>query len=169
VLAGEQFHGAYTRASWFLRRMVRETGALTLQDAICRMTSLPARRLGLADPGRIAECRWRLFSADGDALEIQRSVAAAPAFRPALALAPEPVLQARGRPLVWPPPWPPATLQALSCSCSLFGASEVVYVLDTDSLVFQAHLAADVTHWNSQHNPLLVWACQDWLREQHAP
>lgn len=53
-LAGEVFHGAYTWASWFLRRMVRETGALTLQDAVYRMTSLPAARLGLADRGRIA-------------------------------------------------------------------------------------------------------------------
>ena len=55
VLAGEKFHGAYTWASWFLRRMVRETSALTLQDAIYRMTTLPARRLGLADRGRIAK------------------------------------------------------------------------------------------------------------------
>ena len=54
VLADEKFHGAYTWASWFLRRMVRETKALTLPDAIYRMTSLPARRLGLEDRGRIA-------------------------------------------------------------------------------------------------------------------
>jgi len=54
VLAGEKFHGAYTWASWFLRRMVRETKALTLPDAIYRLTSLPARRLGLENRGRIA-------------------------------------------------------------------------------------------------------------------
>lgn len=53
-LAGEVFHGAYTWASWFLRRMVRETGALALQDAVYRMTGLPAARLGLAGRGRIA-------------------------------------------------------------------------------------------------------------------
>lgn len=58
VLADEKFHGAYTWASWFLRRMARETGALTLPDAIYRLTSLPARRLGLGDRGRIAKgCR----------------------------------------------------------------------------------------------------------------
>lgn len=54
VLAGEKFHGAYTWAAWFLRRMVRETGALALPDAVHRLTGLPARRLGLADRGRIA-------------------------------------------------------------------------------------------------------------------
>lgn len=53
-LADEKFHGAYTWASWFLRRMVRETSALTLPDAIHRMTAMPAKRLGLADRGRIA-------------------------------------------------------------------------------------------------------------------
>ena len=55
ILANEKFHGAYTWASWFLRRMVRETKALTLADAIYRMTTLPARRLGLRDRGRIAQ------------------------------------------------------------------------------------------------------------------
>ena len=53
-LADEKFHGAYTWASWFLRRMVRETNALTLPDAVRRMTLLPAQRLGLRDRGRIA-------------------------------------------------------------------------------------------------------------------
>ncbi|MCC6193090.1 MAG: amidohydrolase family protein [Burkholderiales bacterium] len=54
VLAGETFHGAYTWAAWFLRSMVRETGALTLSEGIRRLTSMPAERLGLADRGRIA-------------------------------------------------------------------------------------------------------------------
>lgn len=53
-LAAEKFHGAYTWASWFLRRMVRETSALTLPDAVYRMTTLPAQRLGLHDRGRIS-------------------------------------------------------------------------------------------------------------------
>ena len=72
-LADEKFHGAYTWASWFLRRMVRETGALTLPDAIHRMTAMPARRLGLADRGRIASgCHadiavidWQRYSDSG--------------------------------------------------------------------------------------------------------
>jgi len=54
VLAQEKFHGAYTWASWFLRRMVRELRALTLSDAVYRLTGLPARTLGLTDRGRIA-------------------------------------------------------------------------------------------------------------------
>ena len=37
-----------------LGRYVRELGILTLAEAIRRMTSLPADRLGLADRGRIA-------------------------------------------------------------------------------------------------------------------
>lgn len=52
-LAGTTFHGAYTWASWFFRRMVRETGALAAPDAVYRMTGLPAERLGLADRGGI--------------------------------------------------------------------------------------------------------------------
>jgi N-acyl-D-aspartate/D-glutamate deacylase len=58
VLAGETFHGAYTWAAWFLRRMVRETRALSLPEGIRRLTSMPAARLGLADRGRVARgCR----------------------------------------------------------------------------------------------------------------
>ena len=52
-LAASTFHGAYTWASWFYRRMVRETGALAAGDAVHRMTGLPAERLGLADRGVI--------------------------------------------------------------------------------------------------------------------
>lgn len=59
-LAAEKFHGAYTWAAWYLRRMVRETRSLELPDAIHRLTELPARRLGLKDRGRIA----RGFHAD---------------------------------------------------------------------------------------------------------
>ena len=53
-LATSAFHGAYTWASWFYRFMVRETGALTPEDAIHRLTGLPARTLNLADRGRLA-------------------------------------------------------------------------------------------------------------------
>lgn len=47
--------GAFPR---FLGRFVRERSLLSLEDAVRRMTSLPAARLGLSEVGRIAEgCR----------------------------------------------------------------------------------------------------------------
>ncbi len=52
------FHGAYTWAAWFLRRIVRERGELTVEDGIRRVTSLPASRIGLADRGVIREGAW---------------------------------------------------------------------------------------------------------------
>lgn len=52
-LAGATFHGAYTWAAWFWRRMVRETGAFAREEAICKLTRLPAERIGLADRGRL--------------------------------------------------------------------------------------------------------------------
>ena len=50
-LGGVMFHGAYTWASWFWRFMVRQTGALTPQDAIHRLTGLPAAVLDLEGRG----------------------------------------------------------------------------------------------------------------------
>jgi N-acyl-D-amino-acid deacylase len=50
-LADSIFHGAYTWAAWFYRFMVRETRLLTPQEAVRRLTQLPAERLGLADRG----------------------------------------------------------------------------------------------------------------------
>ena len=50
-LAGSSFHGAYTWASWFYRFMVREHGLLSPQEAIHRLTALPASRLRLGDRG----------------------------------------------------------------------------------------------------------------------
>ena len=52
-LAGSTFHGAYTWASWFYRRMVRETETFSPEEGIAKMTGLPAARLGLADRGVI--------------------------------------------------------------------------------------------------------------------
>ena len=52
-LAGATFHGAYTWAAWFWRRMVRETGTFTPAEAIFKLTRLPAERIGLADRGRL--------------------------------------------------------------------------------------------------------------------
>jgi N-acyl-D-amino-acid deacylase len=45
--------GAFTWAAWFLRRLVREGQALPLEEAIRRITSLPADQAGLADRGRL--------------------------------------------------------------------------------------------------------------------
>jgi N-acyl-D-aspartate/D-glutamate deacylase len=53
-LADEIFYGAYTWASWFWRRMVRETRTFSRAEAIRRMTGLPATVFGLAGRGRIA-------------------------------------------------------------------------------------------------------------------
>ena len=50
-LAGTSFHGAYTWASWFYRHFVRDKQSLSPQEAIRRLTSLPASRLGLTDRG----------------------------------------------------------------------------------------------------------------------
>lgn len=53
-LAGSAFHGAYTWAAFFWRRMVRETGALRPEAAIRKLTAQPAQRLGLSDRGQLA-------------------------------------------------------------------------------------------------------------------
>jgi N-acyl-D-amino-acid deacylase len=54
-LGNSAFHGAYTWAAWFFRHFVRETRALTAQEAVRRLTSLPAARMGLSDRGIIKE------------------------------------------------------------------------------------------------------------------
>ncbi|MFO1059052.1 MAG: amidohydrolase family protein [Dongiaceae bacterium] len=53
-LAGSVFHGAYSWAAWFFRRAVRETGLLSLREAIHRLTGLPAERMRLSGRGRLA-------------------------------------------------------------------------------------------------------------------
>lgn len=53
-LAGRMFHGAYSWAALFFRRMVRETGRLTAEEAIRKMTGQPAEVLGLSGRGRLA-------------------------------------------------------------------------------------------------------------------
>lgn len=52
-LAGVTFHGAYTWAAWFWRRMVRETGMLPPEEAVRKITSQAADRLKLSDRGRL--------------------------------------------------------------------------------------------------------------------
>jgi N-acyl-D-amino-acid deacylase len=50
-LAGSAFHGAYSWAAWFWRFMVRETKVLSPQEAVFKLTGLPAQTLGLSDRG----------------------------------------------------------------------------------------------------------------------
>ena len=57
-LKGSSFHGAYTWASWFFRHFVRDTGTFSPQEAVRRITSLPASRLGLSDRGVIKKGAW---------------------------------------------------------------------------------------------------------------
>lgn len=47
-----RWYGTFPRV---LARYVRERGVLTLEDAVRKMTSLPAERIGLADRGRLVE------------------------------------------------------------------------------------------------------------------
>ena len=54
-LAGSTFHGAYTWAAWFWRRMARETGTFTPEEAVRKLAALPAERLGLGDRGVLRE------------------------------------------------------------------------------------------------------------------
>jgi N-acyl-D-amino-acid deacylase len=49
-LADSTFHGAYTWAAWYLR-FTREERLLSLPEAVRRLTSAPAERLGLRDRG----------------------------------------------------------------------------------------------------------------------
>ena len=54
-LAGTAFHGAYTWAGWFYRHFVRDQQMITPQEAVRRLTSLPAERLGLPERGVIRD------------------------------------------------------------------------------------------------------------------
>jgi N-acyl-D-amino-acid deacylase len=66
-LAGSVFHGAYSWAAWYWRFMVRQTRTLTPEDAIHRLTGLPARTLGLSDRGEIrVGARADLAAFDGE-------------------------------------------------------------------------------------------------------
>ncbi|MCH8002125.1 MAG: polymer-forming cytoskeletal protein [Proteobacteria bacterium] len=52
-LAGKVFLGAYTWAGWYLRQTVREFGVFTVEEAVRRMTAMPADRIGLGLRGRL--------------------------------------------------------------------------------------------------------------------
>jgi N-acyl-D-aspartate/D-glutamate deacylase len=53
-LAGQSFMGAYTWAGWTWRRAVTETKVFTMEEAVKRLTSAPADRIGLRGRGRLA-------------------------------------------------------------------------------------------------------------------
>lgn len=53
-LADKTFHGAYSWAAWFWRRVVREWRLLTPQEGVRRLTAHQARILGLLDRGTLA-------------------------------------------------------------------------------------------------------------------
>ena len=57
-LAGSSFHGAYTWAAWFYRHFVTERQTLSPQEAVRRLTTLPATRMGFADRGSIRTGNW---------------------------------------------------------------------------------------------------------------
>ncbi|NIS67849.1 MAG: amidohydrolase family protein, partial [Proteobacteria bacterium] len=50
-----RYYGTYPR---ILGKYVREQGLLTLEDAIRRMTSFPAQRMGILDRGLLREGMW---------------------------------------------------------------------------------------------------------------
>jgi len=54
-LASSTFLGAYTWASWFFRRFVTERGDFDVEQAVQKLSGMPADRLGLSDRGTIAE------------------------------------------------------------------------------------------------------------------
>ena len=54
-LAGTSFLGAYTWAAWFYRRFVAETGDFTVEEAVRKLSSMAAERLGVSDRGTINE------------------------------------------------------------------------------------------------------------------
>jgi len=71
-LAHQSFHGAYTWASWYLRRLVRERQELSLPEAVRRLTSMPAQMVGLKDRGELRPG----FSCIGVGWQVGKSVGA---------------------------------------------------------------------------------------------
>ena len=66
-LAGKVFHGAYTWAGWFWREFVTDTRRLAPEEAVRRLTSLPAQRARLKNRGvlqRGASADVTVFDAD---------------------------------------------------------------------------------------------------------
>ena len=60
--------GAYGTFPRIIQMMVRETGLLSLEETVARMTGRSARRMGIADRGTLTEGSWAdvtVFDADG--------------------------------------------------------------------------------------------------------
>jgi N-acyl-D-aspartate/D-glutamate deacylase len=57
-LRGAMIQGAFTWAAWFYRHFVRDTKRFTMQEAVRRLTGLPAQRLGLKDRGTLRAGAW---------------------------------------------------------------------------------------------------------------
>ena len=75
-LAGSVFHGAYGWAAWFYRFMVRDTRLLAPAEAVRRLTSMPAGRLGLSDRGKLRPgARADVAIFDGDRFGEQATTA----------------------------------------------------------------------------------------------
>ena len=51
----DRFPGAYSWAGWFFSRVTKNPGGLTIEDAVHRMTGMPAERMGLIGRGEISE------------------------------------------------------------------------------------------------------------------
>ena len=51
----DRFPGAYSWAGWFFSRVTKNPGGLTIEDAVYRMTGMPAERMGLIGRGKISE------------------------------------------------------------------------------------------------------------------
>jgi N-acyl-D-amino-acid deacylase len=54
LLGDSVFHGAYTWAAWYYRFVVRDHELLSPEEAVYRLTGMPAATIGLSDRGRIA-------------------------------------------------------------------------------------------------------------------
>ena len=57
-LKGSMIQGAFTWAAWFYRNFVNTTHKFTMQEAVRRLTSLPAERLRLKDRGVLRAGAW---------------------------------------------------------------------------------------------------------------
>ncbi len=75
-----RWYGTFPRV---LGQYVRERGVLTLEDAVRKMTSLPADRMGLTDRGRLVEGAWADIAVFDSATVIDRATFEAPHQYPA--------------------------------------------------------------------------------------